>query len=100
MRIDIRPRRNDTLLIDGSILLTEEQSDLVRIEGRLVKRPSFWTRRVHVVRQYARVGGVRVPVSMESTADVLIVGRSTFSMRYEYQTINASPAGRDGSGFP
>ena len=46
VRIDIRPRRNDTLLIDGSILLTEEQSDLVRIEGRLVKRPSFWTRRV------------------------------------------------------
>lgn len=100
VRIDIRPRRTDTLLIDGSILLTEEQSDLVRIEGRLVKRPSFWTRRVHVVRQYARMGGVRVPVSMESTADVLIVGRSTFSMRYEYQTINASPAGRDGSGFP
>jgi hypothetical protein len=29
---------------------------------------------------------------MESTADVLIVGRSTFSMRYEYQTINAVPS--------
>jgi hypothetical protein len=65
---------------------------LEAIEGRLVKRPSFWTRRVHVVRQYARMAGVRVPVSMESTADVLIVGRSTFSMRYEYQTINAVPS--------
>jgi hypothetical protein len=90
VRVDIRPRRNDTLLIDGSILLTEERADLVRIEGQLVKRPSFWTRRVHVVRQYARVGGVRVPVSMESTADVLLVGKSTFSMRYEYETINAA----------
>jgi hypothetical protein len=31
---------------------------------------------------------------MESTAEVLIVGRSTFSMRYEYQSINdvAGPA--------
>jgi hypothetical protein len=28
---------------------------------------------------------------MESTADVLIAGRSTFSMRYEYETINAEP---------
>jgi hypothetical protein len=78
----------DTLLIAGSILLTEDQADLVRVEGRLVKRPSFWTRRVHVVRQYARVDGVRVPVAMESTADVLLVGRSTFSMRYEYEAIN------------
>jgi hypothetical protein len=92
VRVDIRPLRNDTLLIDGSILLTHEQADLVRIEGRLVKRPSFWTRRVHVVRQYARVGGVRVPISMESTADVLIVGRSTFSMRYEYEAINSVPS--------
>jgi hypothetical protein len=88
VRVEIQPRRDDTLLIDGSILLTEEQADLVRIEGRLVKRPSFWTRRVDVVRRYARVHGVRVPVSMESTADVLLVGRSTFSMRYDYESIN------------
>jgi hypothetical protein len=88
VRVEIQPRRDDTLLIDGSILLTEEQADLVRIEGRLVKRPSFWTRRVEVVRHYARVDGVRVPVSMESTAEVLLVGRSTFSMRYEYEAIN------------
>jgi hypothetical protein len=26
---------------------------------------------------------------MESTADVLLAGRSTFSMRYEYQAINS-----------
>jgi hypothetical protein len=88
VRVEIQPRRDDTLLIDGSILLTEEQADLVRIEGRLVKRPSFWTRRVDVVRRYARMDGVRVPVSMESTADVLLVGQSTFSMRYEYEAIN------------
>jgi hypothetical protein len=94
VRIDIRPLRKDTLLIDGSILLTEGQADLVRLEGQLVKRPSFWTKSVRVVRQYARVGGVRVPVSLESTADVRLVGRSTFSMRYEYEAINATPTTR------
>jgi hypothetical protein len=91
VRVDIRPLREDTLLIDGSILLTEDQADLVRLEGRLVKRPSFWTKSVRVVRQYARLGGVRVPVSLESTADVRLVGQSTFSMRYEYEAINATP---------
>jgi hypothetical protein len=38
--VEIRPRRKDTMLIEGSILLTET-ADLVRIEGLLVKRPSF-----------------------------------------------------------
>jgi hypothetical protein len=88
VRVGIKPRRSDTMLIVGSILLTDDHADLVSIEGRLVKRPSFWTRRVEVVRRYARLAGVRVPVSMESTADVLLGGRSTFSMRYEYQAIN------------
>jgi hypothetical protein len=94
VRVGIRPRRSDTMLVVGSILLTDEEADLVSVEGRLIKRPSFWTRRVDVVRRYARLAGVRVPVSMESTAEVLIVGRSTFSMRYEYQSINdvAGPA--------
>jgi hypothetical protein len=46
---------------------------------------------VHVVREYDRIGGVHVPVSMKSTADVLIVGSSTFSMDYKYAEINGKP---------
>jgi hypothetical protein len=94
VRIGLRPKRSDTMLIVGSMLLTEEAGDLVRVEGRLSKRPSFWTRRVEVVRQYARLHGVRVPVSMQSTAKVLIVGTSTFSMTYEYESINGEPVSR------
>lgn len=90
--VAIEPRREDTLLVDGRILLTEE-GDLVRLEGLLVKRPSFWTRRVEVIRRWARLNGVRVPVAMESVADVLIAGRSTFAMTYTYESINSRPAG-------
>jgi hypothetical protein len=91
VRIEIHPKRRDTMLVEGSILLTEHDGDLVRVEGRLIKRPSFWTRRVEVVREYERMNGVRVPVSMQSTAHVLVVGRSTFSMTYEYEAINGAP---------
>jgi hypothetical protein len=70
-QIGIRPRRKDALLIDGSILVTRD-ADLVSVQGRLVKRPSFWTRRVEVVRRYERIEGVRVPVEMQSNADVRI----------------------------
>ena len=90
-RIRIKPRRNEAMMIDGSIFLQAIDGDLLRVEGKLVKRPSFWVRRVEIDRKYARIAGTRVPVSMASVADVLFVGKSTFEMRYEYESINGLP---------
>jgi predicted kinase len=58
------------------------------VHGCTVSAPSVWTRRVRIVREYARLEGVHVPVAMRSTADVLIVGASSFDMTYEYAEIN------------
>ncbi len=91
VRVDVKPRRNHVMLIDGHLVIESDSADLVRVEGDLSKRPSFWTRHVHIVREYERVGGVHVPVSMTSTADVLIVGQSSFSMDYKYAEINGKP---------
>jgi hypothetical protein len=97
LRVGIRPKRKDDLLIDGSILLTCADSDLVRLEGLLVKRPSFWTRKVRIVRDYGRVAGVRVPLSTGSTADVLFAGQSNFTMTYDYMAINGVRIAPDGA---
>lgn len=94
-RISIRPRRRDVTLIDGSLVVTRDDADLVRVEGVLAKRPSFWTRRVRIVRRYGRIGGQHVPLSMESTADVLIVGRSSFSMVYQYESLEGRDVGAE-----
>jgi hypothetical protein len=91
LRVGLTPRRKETMLIEGAMFLSAEDADLVRLEGRLVKPPSFWTRQVNIVRRYARAAGVRVPMSMESTAKVLIVGTSTFAMTYQYLSINGEP---------
>ncbi len=99
-RIRIKPRRNEAMMIDGSIIVQSEDGELRTIAGTLVKRPSFWTRRVEIERTYARIAGVRVPVAMSSVADVLFVGRSTFDMRYEYESINGVTVPRAaGKGF-
>jgi hypothetical protein len=95
LRIDLEPRRKHVMLLRGAMFLTRDSEDLVRIQGPLSKRPSFWTRRVDVVRRYERLGGVRVPIAMESTAQVLLVGRSTFSMTYDYQTVNGQPVSKE-----
>ena len=88
LRVGLTPKRKETMLIEGAMFLSPEDADLVRLEGRVVKPPSFWTRQVNIVRRYARTGGVRVPMSLESTARVLVVGTSTFAMTYRYLSIN------------
>jgi hypothetical protein len=92
--VSLEPKRKDTLLVRGRIYLTADEGDLVRIEGQVAKAPSFWTRRVDIVRKYERIGGVRVPVATESTAQVLMAGHSTFLMQYEYASINGREVGQ------
>jgi hypothetical protein len=89
----LKPRRKDDLLIDGSIYVDPDDGDLVRLEGRLVKNPSFWTRKVEIVRKYQRFAGVRMPTALESVAHILIAGKSTFRLTYEYETVNGQRFG-------
>jgi len=85
--VQIKPRRPDVMLVDGRAVLNDS-GDLLRIEGRLSKNPSFWTSLVNIVRHYARVGGVRVPVATETTAKVKFVGTAQLDVSYDYQTVN------------
>jgi hypothetical protein len=91
--ITVKPRRKDMLLVDGTIYLRPEDGELVRVEGRLSKSPSFWTRRVEIVRWFHRFAGIRMPVAIESAASVLIAGHSTFRMTYDYETVNGHRVG-------
>lgn len=93
MRVTMKPKRKDELLVDGVIILTPDTGDLLRVEGRLAKSPSFWTGRIDVVRTYDRIDGVRVPVRTESVAQVKLAGASRFAMSYEYEAINGRRVG-------
>jgi len=88
LRIEVHARREHPMLINGAVFFRPDDGDLVRVEGRLAKRPSFWTRRVDVVRSYARIAGVHVPVSLHSKAQVLFFGEGTMTMTWQYERIN------------
>jgi len=85
------PRRKERALVAGVMLLRPEEGELVRVEGRLAKNPSFWVRNVDIVRKYERIGGVVVPVSMDSKGHVRFLGAATFRMTYRYSEINGQP---------
>ena len=85
------PRRKERTLVAGVMLLRPAQAELVRVEGRLAKNPSFWVRNVDIVRTYKRIGGVVVPVGMDSKAHIRFFGAATFRMTYSYSEINGQP---------
>jgi hypothetical protein len=91
--LNIKPRRKDVLLVDGAIFLRPGDGELLKMEGDLAKPPSFWTRRVRIVRHFQRFAGIRMPVSLDAVANVRWFGQSTFRAVYEYETVNAERVG-------
>jgi hypothetical protein len=89
--VRLTPKRKDMLLVNGRMILNETGTELLRVEGRLSKNPSFWTSAVEVVREFARLDGVRVPVTIDMVAKVKFAGTSRLDVRYEYETINGRP---------
>lgn len=87
----LKPKRKDVMLVEGRMVLTADGGDLLRVEGRLAKNPSFWTSLVNVIRHFATIDGVRVPVSTESMAKVKFAGQSHLDVVYEYESINGRP---------
>ena len=94
-RIKLDPRRKDKRLLDGFLVLSPD-GDVLEINGKLSKAPSFWTPSVNITRRYGHIDGVRVPLSVTSVADVRLAGRSTFSMTYTFQMIDGAPVTKTG----
>jgi hypothetical protein len=46
---------------------------------------------VNIIREFARLDGVRVPMTTESIARLKFAGLSRMMVRYEYESINGRP---------
>jgi hypothetical protein len=79
--------------VDGTMFLQPSDGNLVRLEGRLAKSPSFWVKNVDIVRKYERIAGVVMPVALESKAQVRMLGEAaTLRMTYTYSEIDGRSA--------
>jgi hypothetical protein len=94
VKVLLSPRRKEPTLVNGAMFLSPSDGDLVRVEGRLAKSPSFWVQRVDVVRSYQRIEGALLPVTVESVAHVKFFGTSTLRMTYEYSEVDGRPVQR------
>jgi len=72
--LELLPRRNTKNLLHGDIWVDAQTYLLQRVEGEPVKSSSWWLKDVHIVLLFGYVGGMWVPTSSESIANVRIVG--------------------------
>jgi hypothetical protein len=83
----ITPKHRSKYSINGHIWVDAEDGAMVRLQGSPAQRPSFWTLNTEIERQYRRIDGVWLCVDMESTSDIVIAGRSTLRVDYEYNVV-------------
>src|SRR5262245_5323143 len=84
----LSPKRKEPALVSGTMFLKPDEGDLVRLQGRLAKSPSFWVKNVQIVRSYRRIQGVVVPIALESTAEVRMAGPASLRMTYVYSEVD------------
>ena len=87
----LSPRREERVLVSGTMFLRPNSGELVRLQGRLAKSPSFWVKNVDIVRSYTRLHGVVMPVALESNAQVRMFGSAWMKMTYAYTEIGGQP---------
>lgn len=93
--LELIPKTRKKYLIKGRIWVDAEDYAMAKMEGQPAKNPSFWTRRVQIIRQYKKVGDFWLPALTWSASDLLIAGRSTLTIEYKNYRINeAVAAGR------
>lgn len=99
-QVRIEPHRKEGSLVIGRMFIRPDDGELVRVEGTLARNPSFWVTRVNIVRTYRRINDVLVPVLLESTAQLRMLGTSSLRMSYQYYEIDNRPVDAEASVAP
>jgi hypothetical protein len=89
----LKPRQKRAGLFKGRIYVDAYSGSLVRAEGRPVKSPSLFIKKIDFVQDYADVGPFTFPVHIHSEAKARIVGRAIVDVyQRDYQPVANSVA--------
>jgi hypothetical protein len=78
----VKPRQKRAGLFKGRIFLDAYTASMVRAEGRLVKSPSLFIKKIDFVQDYADIDSFTFPVHIHSEAQARIVGRAIVDIYY------------------
>jgi hypothetical protein len=97
----VKPREKRAGLFKGRIYVNAYTGSLVRAEGRPVKSPSLFIKKVDFVQDYADIGPFTFPVHIHSEASARIVGRAIVDVyERDYQPVANTVASTSSTAQP
>jgi hypothetical protein len=89
----LKPRQKRAGLFKGRIYVDAYTGSLVRAEGRPVKSPSMFIKKIEFVQDYEDIGPFTFPVHIHSEATARIVGRAVVDVyQRDYQPVASAGA--------
>lgn len=87
----VKPRQKRAGLFKGRIFLDAYTASIVRAEGKLVKSPSIFIKKIEFVQDYADIDAFTFPVHIHSEAQTRLVGRAIVDIHYsDYHPVSAT----------
>jgi hypothetical protein len=87
----LKPRKKRPGLFKGRMYLDAHTGSLVRIEGSVVKSPSFFVKKIDFVQDYEDVGNFTFPTHIHSNALARVIGRTVVDIFHrDYQPTPAA----------
>lgn len=95
----VRPRKKRQGLFKGKIYLDAYTGSIVRAEGRLVKSPSVFIKRIDFVQDYTQVGEFNLISHIHSTAETRLVGPTVVNITHsDYRPKSVTPVATTSTG--
>ncbi len=91
----LKPREKRAGLFKGKIYVDAYTGTLARAEGKLVRSPSLFVKRLEFVQDYANVDSFTFPVHIHSEAQARVVGRTVvdiYEQDYQPVSVNSTQA--------
>jgi hypothetical protein len=87
----VKPHKKRPGLFKGRVYLDARSGALVRVEGSVVKSPSFFVKHIEFWQDYTDVQSFTLPVHIHSEAKARIVGRTIVDIvQHDYQAVPAN----------
>ena len=87
--VDVTPTHKAKYLFRGKVWIDSQDFAVAKIDGEPALNPSWWTRKIHFVRQYEKIGNFWLPRSDESVNQVRIFGTHILTIEHQDYTVAA-----------
>jgi hypothetical protein len=79
--LSMQPKRQEKDMLRGKLWVDAETYNMYRIEGQVVKSPSWWVRDLYILMSFACVDGVWLHTATHAVADVRFKGKYVMDSR-------------------